>query len=148
MQTLGERLRTARNNSGMTMRELAAKTGCTYALISQIETGMNRRSHLVPQFAAVLKVDPLWLSEGYGGQTETLKSRKETKSHQSHRFVDSAIKYGYLPKPSTLLCLDCGSPAQVYDHRDYNRPLDVEPVCHACNVKRGPAVPFVHVNDR
>lgn len=70
------------------------------------------------------------------------------KSHKAHGLVKLAIKYGYLPKPSTLTCQDCGQPAQVYDHRDYNRPLDVEPVCHACNIKRGPALPFVHVNDR
>lgn len=70
------------------------------------------------------------------------------KSHKAHQYTSRAIRDGYLPKPSTLICLDCGAPAQVYDHRDYNKPLDVEPVCHACNVKRGPAKPFVHVNDR
>jgi hypothetical protein len=71
-----------------------------------------------------------------------------TKDRNAHAWVQRAIKHGYLPKPSTLTCLDCGQPAQVYDHRDYNKPLDVEPVCHACNIKRGPALPFVHVNDR
>ena len=70
------------------------------------------------------------------------------KAHKAHSYVTKAIRDGYLPRPNTLLCLDCGSPAQVYDHRDYNKPLDVEPVCHACNVKRGPAIPFCHVNDR
>jgi hypothetical protein len=69
-------------------------------------------------------------------------------AYKSHKYVAASIRDGYLPKPSTLTCLDCGASAQVYDHRDYNRPLDVEPVCHACNVKRGPAKPFVHVNDR
>ena len=36
-------------------------------------------------------------------------------------------------------CTDCGKRATVYDHRDYGRPLDVEPVCQSCNLKRGPA---------
>lgn len=70
------------------------------------------------------------------------------KAHKAHSYVTKAIRDGYLPSPSTLTCLDCGAPAQVYDHRDYNKPLDVEHVCHACNIKRGPAIPFVHVNDR
>jgi hypothetical protein len=36
-------------------------------------------------------------------------------------------------------CADCGKPATDYDHRDYRKPLEVEPVCHSCNLKRGPA---------
>jgi hypothetical protein len=28
----------------------------------------------------------------------------------------------------------------VYDHRDYNQPLQVEPVCSPCNISRGPAL--------
>lgn len=145
MNTLGERLKAARKNNGMTLRDLAAKAGCTYALISQIETGTNKKSHLIPRFASVLKVDPLWLMQGDGNDIEI---RKVPKSHTSHRYVAMAIKDGYLHRPNTLTCLDCGATAQGYDHRDYNKPLDVEPVCHACNIKRGPAIPFVHVNDR
>ncbi len=92
-----------------------------------------------------------FFDDGFDASSANLKikpGRKSADYHKSHRLVQIAIRDGYLPKPSTLLCQDCGQPAQVYDHRDYNRPLDVEPVCHACNVKRGPAVPFVHVNDR
>lgn len=36
-------------------------------------------------------------------------------------------------------CSDCGKPATCYDHRDYNKPLEVDPVCSSCNRKRGPA---------
>lgn len=82
------------------------------------------------------------------GSQKTTDFSQALKVHKGHLYIKKAVKDGYLPRPATLLCLDCGCPAQVYDHRDYNRPLDVEPVCHACNVKRGPALPFVHVNDR
>lgn len=27
-----------------------------------------------------------------------------------------------------------------YDHRDYTKPLSVEPVCRSCNKLRGPAI--------
>jgi hypothetical protein len=36
-------------------------------------------------------------------------------------------------------CVDCGAPATDYDHRNYDKPLDVDPVCHKCNCRRGPA---------
>ena len=54
--------------------------------------------------------------------------------------VCNAVKAGKLPKVTTLDCVDCGKPAEHYDHRDYNKPLDVEPVCRSCNKKRGPAI--------
>ncbi len=34
-------------------------------------------------------------------------------------------------------CVDCGKPAAHYDHRDYSKPLVIEPVCAKCNVNRG-----------
>lgn len=41
----------------------------------------------------------------------------------------------------SIICVDCKrAPAKVYDHRDYSKPLEVEPVCHWCNSRRGPAL--------
>lgn len=54
--------------------------------------------------------------------------------------VSSAVKNGALPRVKTLKCVDCGEPAQCYDHRDYSKPLDVVPTCYGCNAKRGPAI--------
>jgi hypothetical protein len=56
--------------------------------------------------------------------------------------VYRARKDGLLRPPGDFACQDCGKQAEVYDHRDYNRPLDVAPVCRSCNVMRGSAVPF------
>lgn len=55
--------------------------------------------------------------------------------------VSMAVRHGYLPHISTCICVDCGQPARAYDHRDYNKPLEVSPVCRSCNCKRGPAIP-------
>jgi hypothetical protein len=52
--------------------------------------------------------------------------------------VFQAIKQGKLARPSAFACADCGKPATQYDHRDYSRPLHVEPVCGSCNKLRGP----------
>lgn len=55
--------------------------------------------------------------------------------------VAKAKKLGILPDLVTGLyaCVDCGGVASQYDHRNYARPLDVEPVCASCNCKRGSA---------
>jgi hypothetical protein len=39
-----------------------------------------------------------------------------------------------------MQCVDCGAQARDYDHRDYNKPLEVNPVCRRCNLRRGPAI--------
>lgn len=46
---------------------------------------------------------------------------------------------GRLPRLSknNVPCVDCGNRAVHYDHRDYAKPLEVEPVCQSCNMKRG-----------
>lgn len=57
------------------------------------------------------------------------------------RAVELAKAQGFLHQlDGSIPCVDCGRPAKVYDHRDYSRPLDVEPVCKGCNKKRGPGL--------
>lgn len=51
-----------------------------------------------------------------------------------------AIKDGLIPPIVQQYCVDCGAFAEVYDHRDYGKPLEVDPVCRKCNFRRGPAV--------
>ncbi len=64
-------------------------------------------------------------------------SKVEAGAAQSR--VNRAIRSGKLLHPTELDCVDCGQPADRYDHRSYSRPLDVSPVCGPCNYKRGPA---------
>lgn len=56
--------------------------------------------------------------------------------------VARAIAAGLLVKAKNLSCTDCDSPAYGYDHRDYSKPLEVQPVCRRHNAKRGHAAPF------
>jgi len=55
--------------------------------------------------------------------------------------VKAAVKFGVLPQlaDGEYACVDCGGIATQYDHRDYARALDVEPVCRSCNNHRGTA---------
>lgn len=58
---------------------------------------------------------------------------------KAYYIVREEIRKGRLPRVNTLRCVDCGLPARRYDHRDYSKPLDIEPVCNGCNIRRGPA---------
>ena len=41
-----------------------------------------------------------------------------------------------------IKCMDCDNRATCWDHRDYMKPNEVDPVCKKCNYKRGSARPF------
>lgn len=62
------------------------------------------------------------------------------RRHLVYGRVRREILNGRLPSPRTQPCADCGQPAAVYDHRDYEKPLEVAAVCLICNQMRGPAL--------
>lgn len=70
------------------------------------------------------------------------KASRRNGAYEAHKAVALAVRKGLLPKAKTQQCVDCGRQAHGYDHRDYNKPLDVEPVCQSCNKLRGPAIPL------
>lgn len=72
----------------------------------------------------------------------------EKMGFEAQSMVGYAIRLGYLPHISSCICADCGAPATDYDHRDYNKPLEVDAVCRSCNFKRGPAKLFTSVLEK
>jgi hypothetical protein len=56
---------------------------------------------------------------------------------RAHNYVAALVKAGLLKKISDCVCVDCGAQAEEYDHRDYFKPADIEPVCRDCNAARG-----------
>lgn len=54
--------------------------------------------------------------------------------------VFKLVRAGKIKNPKKMFCVDCGINAECYDHRDYLKPLDVQPVCRSCNTKRGPGL--------
>jgi hypothetical protein len=77
-------------------------------------------------------------------------ARRTSRAHSIHKrammraaqIVCRAIKRGDLPHltDSIVTCVDCKvRRATNYEHRDYAKPLEVDPVCRTCNVLRGPA---------
>lgn len=67
----------------------------------------------------------------------------DTGAAQARYAVSRAVARGDLPPAKDCACVDCGKPARDYDHRDNNKPLDVQPVCRSCNKLRGPARPVL-----
>lgn len=53
--------------------------------------------------------------------------------------VSRTMRAAKIPKATDYDCQDCGKPATEWDHRYYSLPLEVDPVCTACNQRRGPA---------
>lgn len=64
------------------------------------------------------------------------------------RAVAKEIRLGNLEHPSQLKCIDCGVQAEQYDHRDYTKHLEIQPVCTRCNIRRGPGAPNLHLRRR
>lgn len=66
-------------------------------------------------------------------------ARRDLYYTLAHRYVQVSKAYGHLSdlKDGLTPCADCGQPACEWDHRDYMKPLDVDPVCRACNQARG-----------
>lgn len=63
------------------------------------------------------------------------------KSAASHKITRLAVLSGILPTiDEWTVCADCGGKASECDHRDYMKPLDVDPVCRSCNKLRGAAL--------
>ena len=51
--------------------------------------------------------------------------------------ISKDVIYGLRVPARKLKCVDCGANATQYDHRDYEKKADVDPVCLPCHKKRG-----------
>lgn len=70
------------------------------------------------------------------------KANRRNGAAEAYKAVAKEVKAGRLAPAKTRACVDCGDVARHYDHRDYNKPLEVVPVCPRCNKLRGPAIPL------
>ena len=55
------------------------------------------------------------------------------EKYKAHRVVKYAIESGKLVRASEHFCFVCGCQATEYHHVDYDKPLDVFPVCICCH---------------
>ena len=88
----------------------------------------------------------LWHAHGFPFPSLNRDLARYLAWQRSARLVlQKSLKDGSFIKvrDSGLSCVDCDGPATCWEHRDYSKPLDVEPCCHGCNVRRAEA----HVPD-
>lgn len=72
MQTcnsLGERLKWARKNAGLSQGELEELVGLPQSVISRLERGLTAETRKIVELATACHVNPYWLATGHG-QTE------------------------------------------------------------------------------
>ena len=60
-------------------------------------------------------------------------ARRHPEKYQANYIVGNAVRDGKLPHVSTQPCATCGDPAEHYHHQDYERPLEVTPLCVPCH---------------
>lgn len=78
METLGQRLRSARKTNNLTQSELAKKSGVSQQLISQIENENIKSTNDIFSLAGTLNVSAKWLATGQGDKFVTsLSDNKE-----------------------------------------------------------------------
>lgn len=80
-----------------------------------------------------------------GPKPHVWTSRKEERAYLawqawSGACVRVAVYCGLIAPARNMRCTDCAKPAHEYDHRDYGKPFDIDPVCKGCNRKRGKAI--------
>lgn len=86
----------------------------------------------------------VWRDKNKSKTLEYHNRQRLTGGKPAIRRVTTAVAQGVLLdlKEWIIACTDCqASRATEYDHRDYNYPLLVEPVCRSCNRLRGKAIP-------
>ncbi len=66
MSTLRERLIQARKKSGLSQGQTAEKVGISQPTYSDLETGKQLSTGVLPQLAEAFGVDALWLATGRG----------------------------------------------------------------------------------
>ncbi len=112
------RLRAVRVAQAAMAREAAAKAG---------------RGH------AGLSPEPALEGVAELGADKAFPGRVSITWRRARAYVKRAVRSGRLPNLRKVWtkCSHCPARATGYDHRDYDRPLDVAPVCHRCNAELG-----------
>jgi transcriptional regulator with XRE-family HTH domain len=91
LDTVGDRLRSARKARSLKQGELAKLSGVGQSVISKLETGNLVRGSHVPRLAEALRVHVRWLDTGEGPRELPLGVREEMASYNFDAALESAM---------------------------------------------------------
>ena len=111
MYTLADRLKWARQKADLSQEELGKKAGVSQSTIGNLEAGTRNSARRLPQIAAVLGVNALWLAEGRGVATASTKARATyddaiaNASEAARAAIDAILKADQAGEPETTFKL-------------------------------------------
>lgn len=105
MQTVGERLRRAREQAGMTQEQLAREIGATRSAIAQVESGTSTslNAENLAKAARCLGKSAVWLATGEGEEVafdaigQALSALTQDDQKQVFDFILYKIERGAVP---------------------------------------------------
>lgn len=97
MGSIGDRIRQVRKERGLAQGELARRVGISQATLSQLENNTSHSTKEIAQFAAVLGVSALWLSNGKGERDVGEPQSSSTEHMPSPRILKLAEALSLLP---------------------------------------------------
>ena len=65
------------------------------------------------------------------------KAARLPYTEMARALVEFHVDTNRIPRPDSMPCHDCGFMAEFYEHRNYNKPLHIAPICRSCNAVRG-----------
>ncbi|WP_254215940.1 helix-turn-helix domain-containing protein [Burkholderia multivorans] len=111
MYTLADRLKWARLKAELSQEELGKKAGVSQSTIGNLEAGTRNSARRLPQIAAALGVDALWLAEGRGRPHASGKSKMAydeavaSASESARAVIDAVLKADKIGEPETTFKL-------------------------------------------
>jgi len=111
MYTLADRLKWARQKADLSQEELGKKAGVSQSTIGNLEAGTRNSARRLPQIAAVLGVNALWLAEGRGEPAVNFKTRATyddavaSASESARAVIDAILKADRAGEPETTFKL-------------------------------------------
>lgn len=109
MYTLVDRLKWARQKADLSQEELGKKASVSQSTIGNLEAGTRNSARRLPQIAAVLGVNALWLAEGRGEPAANSKARTTyddaITSELARAVIDAVIKADQAGEPETTFKL-------------------------------------------
>lgn len=128
--TIGNRVKTRREELGMSQTVLAKRIGVSGPSLSQLESGKIKRSRRMDKLASVLKVTPAWLEGGEGkpaaGAGSPARTNGAAKSNGAAK-ADGAARPNGAAKPNGAVKVEAVAKANGVARQAANG----KPVAHA-----------------